>query len=135
MPGARPAEEPFEQVMEVLGRDPGPAVPHAQREPASSSLRRDRIGVPAGEYWPAFSSTWASAADVSRGSTCTDPGVVHVAARAGGLAAMLHLLDGGVDDVGRMHPFPLGVDRAGLDARHVDDVLEQPVQARDLDAG
>ena len=39
---------------------------------------------------------------------------------------------GRVDHLGRLHPLGLGVDRLGLDPRHVDDVLEQPVQADQL---
>ena len=92
------------------------------------------MGVPAGAYCPAFSSRWASAAEVRRGSTCTDSGRVHVQLERVVLQRVLHLLDGRVDDVGRMHPFPLGIDGAGLDARHVDDVLEQPVEARDFES-
>ena len=37
-----------------------------------------------------------------------------------------------IDDVGGRHPLALDVDRRGIDARHVEDVLEQPGQPDQL---
>ena len=40
--------------------------------------------------------------------------------------------DGGVDDVGRVDPLALDADRLGVDARHVENVLEQARQPIEL---
>ena len=41
---------------------------------------------------------------------------------------MSDVRDGGVDHVGRRHPLPVDPDRGRVDARHVEQVLEQARQ-------
>ena len=45
---------------------------------------------------------------------------------------VLDLLARGVDDLRGVNPFRLGRHRAGVDARHVEDVFEQPRETLDL---
>ena len=90
------------------------------------------MAEPGGAYCAAFSSRCASAVAVSRGSsrTGTSGSTVHV--QRVRLQRVLHLVARRRDDLRRMRPSRLGGDRAGIDPRHLEDVLEQPRQPFDF---
>ena len=135
LPRRASAVEALEEVIELAGIEPGPVVGH--RRPAARRVRRapcTTMSRSAGEYCAAFSSRCDSAADASRGSISTSRQRRHPragraprahAARAPSAASTM---SAGGD------PLPVDADRGRVDARHVEDVLEQARQPVELGA-
>ena len=69
---------------------------------------------------------------VSRGSSRTGTSGSTLTSSCVLAQRVLHLVARRRDDLRRMRPARLGGDRAGIDARHLEDVLEQPGQALDF---
>ena len=70
MPCLRAAIKRLEEVIQVGWVEPWTVIPDDEMRPiALCPCAYRRSAAPFGEYRPAFSSTWASAVDVKRGST------------------------------------------------------------------
>ena len=130
--GFRPAVEPLEDVRQVLRRHPGAPIAHAQGQAVS---RHDGSDLHRAARRRVLRRVLDDVRQRARRQARIDPHETirfDIGRERVPVQRVSDLFAGGFDDLRRIDPAEVRADRTGIDARHLQDVLEQAIQAFDF---
>jgi hypothetical protein len=129
------AIEALEQVLELAGIEPGPAIGDRHVQPVVLDVRlHDDLAID-GRILRRVLEHMRQGDGRELGIDLRFTIGVGFDAQRVAVERMPHVRAGGVDHIGGRHPLLVHADGGGVDARHVEDVLEQPREPVQLGAG